>query len=251
MAVYCILIVTMTAISGATWWYTKMYLAQRRSTGALTASAECRMIISCKGFGTPFTPNNLPDLACRAIPNQRLVHSFGINNAFTTTDKERSREFKNEAIHKLNLTDDKWLYLAKKAQTIIKGLLDQCAVSDTEIPLMPYIQNLTLRIVLSIMFDVDAMAFCSAAIDIVTASINDLWKKSKLVSTPISADAFAMQHRFRSALHDLLPGHDHDDPTSNPLNLILPAYDTLWRIVLLGFVRSASGIDTVILEAPV
>jgi len=98
---------------------------------------------------------------------------------------------------------------------------------------MPYVQSLTLRIVLFIMFDVDALALSPTAIEIVTASINDLWKKSKLASTP--NDAFQSQHRFRSALHDLLPDHNLDDPTSNPLNLILPAYETLWRIVLLGF----------------
>jgi len=57
MVVYCILIVAMAIISGATWWYTRMYLAQPKSKGALATSAECRMIISCKGFG-----NNLPGL---------------------------------------------------------------------------------------------------------------------------------------------------------------------------------------------
>ena len=87
------------------------------------------------------------------------------------------------------------------------------------------------------MFDVDALALSPTAIDVVTASINDLWTRSKLDSTPNSADAFQSQHQFRSALHDLLPDHDLDDPTSNPLNLILPAYETLWRIVLLGFVE--------------
>ena len=142
MVVYCILIVTMAIISGATWWYTRIYLAQPKSKSALVTSAECRMIISCKGFG-----NNLTGLECRATPNQRLVHSFGINNAFTTTNKERYDEFRKEAIHKVNLTNDKWLRLAEEAQTIIKGSL-----SDSRIPLMPYVQNLTLRIVLSIMF---------------------------------------------------------------------------------------------------
>jgi len=113
---------------------------------------------------------------------------------------------------------------------IIKGSL-----SNSQIPLMPYIQSLTLRIVLSIMFNVDALALSSTAIDVVTASINALWKKSKLAANP--NDAFQSQHRFRSALHDLLPDHNLDDPTSNPLNLILPAYETLWRIVVLGFVE--------------
>jgi len=196
VVVYSIFIVTMAIISGATWSYTRIYLAQRKPNRALAPSTECRMIISCKGFGTPFTPHNLPPLECRATPNQRLFHSFGINNAFTTTSKKRHEEFKKEAIHKIDLTNDKWQCLAKEAQTIIKGSLNH----DSGIPLMPYIQSLTLRIVLSIMFDVDAMALSSAAVDVVTASINDLWKKSKLASDPDPADAFRSQHRFRSAL---------------------------------------------------
>ena len=42
---------------------------------------------------------------------------------------------------------------------------------------------------------------------------------------------------LQEALAQVIPEMDRSDPRKNPLNLILPAYETLWRVVLSGFLQ--------------
>lgn len=44
---------------------------------------------------------------------------------------------------------------------------------------------------------------------------------------------------LRDALKDLLPLADLSDPRENPLNIILPGFETMWRVVLRGFIEVA------------
>lgn len=44
---------------------------------------------------------------------------------------------------------------------------------------------------------------------------------------------------LRNALRDILPLSKVSDPRENPLNLILPGFETMWRVVLRDFVELA------------
>ena len=73
----------------------------------------------------------------------------------------------------------------------------------------------------------------SEMISTITESINVLWIQSKGKGTPSESE----QKNLKEALAKVLPEMEHSDPHQNPLNLINPAYETLWRVVLSGFLQ--------------
>ena len=72
----------------------------------------------------------------------------------------------------------------------------------------------------------------------ITNSINTLWIQSKDTKVPSEAD----KRTLKEALAKLFPAMnlletERSDNRENPLNLIIPAYETLWRVVLSGFLH--------------
>lgn len=65
----------------------------------------CRQILACKGYDNSGAMNRNSAVKSRAIPNERLVLAFGIDNAFTTSDKKRHKEFNVEAKNAIQMTE--------------------------------------------------------------------------------------------------------------------------------------------------
>ncbi len=70
-------------------------------------------------------------------------------------------------------------------------------------------------------------------ISTITESINKLWIQSKGTGTPVESD----KHDLEEALAQVTRQKKPSKPSENPMNLILPAYETLWRVVLSGFLQ--------------
>ena len=66
----------------------------------------CENILACKGYGIVNPKNLHTPLESRAIPNERLVRAYGIDNAFTTSDDTWHKEFSKEAGKRINMTED-------------------------------------------------------------------------------------------------------------------------------------------------
>ncbi|RYO95840.1 hypothetical protein DL764_007592 [Monosporascus ibericus] len=193
-------------------------------------------------------------LTLRAIPNRRLVEAFGIDNSFTTTDSKRHTDFLTQATRKIQSVNSKgWARLFDVAQKAM-GLAEAHVKSESpgaglQIPLARLVRILTFVTVLNVLFGVKPGDI--AIQDVVTATdlINTLWMLSKDCS---NKSLLAMdKQRLRMTLDHMLrtlgePGGD--ERRLNPLNLIMPAYETLWRVVLLTFLAAAfrtSDPDTV------
>lgn len=84
---------------------------------------QTRDIIQCKNRkGESLEGGYVAFLRARATANQRLVTVFGIDNAFTTYDTQRKRDFVAEADDKVkNVPDEEWQELANRA-----ALLGRC-----------------------------------------------------------------------------------------------------------------------------
>ena len=67
----------------------------------------------------------------------------------------------------------------------------------------------------------------------ITESINTLWIQSKGKRGPSKADKSTLW----KTLAKLFPRVDPSNKRDNPLNLIIPSYETLWRVVLAGFLH--------------
>ena len=66
----------------------------------------CAQILACIGYNTG-AKNLYTDIKSRAIPNDRLVQAFGIDNSFTTSEPERRKAFNMEAVKAIKMTERK------------------------------------------------------------------------------------------------------------------------------------------------
>jgi hypothetical protein len=141
-------------------------------------------------------------------------------------------DFKNQAIDILKFKHRhlSWERLHDDAGEIIKQTL-----TGKVVDLVTFIQGLTLRITLAVLFTYDPVNTSIEAVQEIASGINDLWLASKCPSPP----DWQTQTELHTLLKQLLPSKDplNSDPRENPMNLILPAYETLWRVVLCCFLE--------------
>ncbi|KAK8092257.1 uncharacterized protein PG998_015089 [Apiospora kogelbergensis] len=154
-------------------------------------------------------------LLLRALPNRRLTATFGINNAFTTSDPQVYKNFIRYATHP-------W---------------DQ----HQQLHLTSTVRILCFVVILHFLFPGAQKIDLQAARD-VTEDINRLWVQSKSALDPVSKRE---QDRLVARIRQMLPTteqvHNYTsfEEQANPLEIILPAYETLWRVVLLTYVHLA------------
>lgn len=198
--------------------------------------AEIKDIIQAQS-----TKNKEDYLKARAPPNQRLVLAFGIDNAFTTTDKNRHSEFKNEARKKVDVDDQAWIGMRKDAERFADARLEYHYRAGNKLVLAELVQFLTLKMSIMFLFNPGNDTFdgyeSTMAMTIIAQEINRIWQNSKNPSfTGIESEGWAAQLKFHQALDIVTEGSPHPldplIPKQNPLNWILPSYETLWRVVL-------------------
>ena len=179
----------------------------------------------------------------RAGPNQRLVKAFKIENSFTTTDIAWHKTFLAKADQSIQaIRGEAWAKLFGVAQQALDRarvyIKIENRVGKSHVPLAKLVRITTFMTILNVLFGVNPAD--TAVEDVVTATdlINKLWIQSKDCSEEaISADD---QQRLQTVLANMLPGTAVDPgPRENPLNSIIPAYETMWRVVLLTFVSAA------------
>ena len=189
----------------------------------------CKEILDCTGYASG-DRNTINPVESRANPNQRLVRAFDIDNAFTTKDDEYRISFTREARGKLSaLKKADWKRIAGHADALLQyGLArKQCCLDSL-------VRSMSLKITLHTLFKLDPMHMDDESIEKITSSINDLWVESKISVEPSAPT----KKKLRQALARFFPNTEFSGP-GNPLNFILPAYETLWRVVLSGFIEVA------------
>ncbi|KAK8080308.1 hypothetical protein PG997_008126 [Apiospora hydei] len=188
-------------------------------------------------------------LLIRAFPNQRLIDAFGINNAFTTTDTWVHKRFVRYAtglINRVNADNEEWRHLSLLGQDTLRRLLSaesghEPGDQQQRLHLTSTVRILCFVVVLHFLFPEVENIDLQAARN-VTEDINRLWVQSKDASRPVSERE---QDRLVTMIRHMLPmnGQLYDiygpGEQSNPLNITLPAFETLWRVVLLTYVHIA------------
>lgn len=101
-------------------------------------------------------------------------------------------------------------------------------ILNNELPLALVVQSLCLKLALQVLFGVSVQGTGEVHISTLSAEINRIWVASKTEDSP----SFESEHKLRNALSAIFPDWNIEDPAANPLNFIIPAYETLWRIVL-------------------
>lgn len=95
------------------------------------------------------------------------------------------------------------------------------------------VRSVCLKIVLHVLFGLEPRELDDGNILTITERINGLWIQAKDTGKPKESD----KHELEEALAQVIPQVKRSNPHENPLNLIIPAYETLWRVVLSGFLQ--------------
>jgi len=190
------------------------------------------MIIACIGYDCFEDRNIISKVQSRAYPNQRLVRTFGIHSAFTTINENYRKDFRSHANGKITLEDGKWKTIANLAKQLVGEAIPQPGNDIANMRLDSLRQSITLKISLHVLFDIDPLMLDDELTVRIAESIKFLWTESKSTNNPPDAD----QERLRKALGFILPGVK-SNARQNPLNLILPTYETMWRVALFCFIE--------------
>ncbi|KAL9132168.1 MAG: hypothetical protein Q9217_000102 [Psora testacea] len=199
----------------------------------------CKKILACTGYGNSHGHNLLTAVQSRAFPNQRLVRAFGISNGFTTDNEENSKAFRKAAYEKINKVDDaEWKRIGGFAELLVTRAIqkadDYSANAINIIPLDVLVQSVTLKISLYVLYGVDPLELDNHVIEELASDITTLWVKSK--DARLGTDDFD-KARLKHNVSSLLPNINLQHPMDNPLNFILPAYETMWRAVFFGLIE--------------
>ncbi|KAI1825667.1 hypothetical protein F4861DRAFT_537913 [Xylaria intraflava] len=189
---------------------------------------------------TFFNARNLEDrLKLRAIANHRLVLAFGIENSFTTTKDNHHQDFRKKAQNAIRNTKD-WANLSEFTKTILGLCVEQRFQTKSEdMPLALLVRLVTFCLVLHILFGVKSAEIDLDAAIKATDAINSLWIASKGVDFTPSEEDRNQRKSLDEALERLIPSQYQSENCTSPLSLIMPAYETLWRVVILTFVSVA------------
>ncbi|KXL43911.1 hypothetical protein M433DRAFT_44838, partial [Acidomyces richmondensis BFW] len=181
--------------------------------------------------------NKLNIYEARALPNQRLVAAFGIKNSFTAHNKEESQFFLRKVEEKLYLFDEAWQGIALAVK---KAVDDHLNTADQSTSLFNFTQTVSMKSALYVLFDLNSGDHSlNACIGTLAHEINAQWIRSKGKFDPAVEPhwRFEGQENLRGALKGVFRTFGAHDREHNPLNFILPAYETLWRVVLRCFVE--------------
>jgi hypothetical protein len=196
----------------------------------------------------PFDGTNLAPEArtvARALPNQRLQDTFGVDNIFTSTDRNYNIQFRNGAVQKMQEAisyhpgeyPPDWADVVSFIRAAVQKKVKLRSIGegnlDNEIPLAELAQFVTLEVSLCYLFPQSPHNYSEpAAITTLAKKINDLWLQSKSENVPLWKDQTDMLKLLRD-----VTGQDPLDPKDNPMNFILPAYETMWRVVFRGLLE--------------
>ncbi|KAI0570252.1 hypothetical protein TUN199_10747 [Pyrenophora tritici-repentis] len=196
----------------------------------------------------------------RVVPNQGLKDIFGIQNAFTSLSNKRPfvEKAENLMLKALNCqkdSPDDWTDLRRRALTYFDEYMNRNGTCNFK--LAELTQYATLKLSLCYLFDGAHEALKSNThfedVIYIGKRINELWIKSKQKDLaeeehPLWKDETKLHDALRrvtfSALRVGIGGYPDDtttvdplDPSQNPMNLLLPAYETMWRVVLRCFLE--------------
>ncbi|CAG8207860.1 unnamed protein product [Penicillium nalgiovense] len=219
--------------------------------------AICRRIIAGVLKSTENKqPNILSSHQSKAIANRHLPIAFGIDNAFTRTDSFHASMFVEKVKPLINLSTEQWHSVSEFARVttshwIEHGFpgLDHSSSSSHQrkqklhrnrVNVASLAQLLSLKVVLWLMFHKKTQDHtCDENLLGLAQSINRIWISSKLKTTENDIPRFEDDIQLQTSLVNIFGTHNH--PEDNPLNLILPSFETMWRVVLRSFLEIRFG----------
>ncbi|KAJ5980092.1 hypothetical protein N7481_007390 [Penicillium waksmanii] len=221
------------------------------TNGRISDPELCRLLIGNK-LTQCRRQNQLSPLESKAIPNQRLRAPFAIENVFTSLDSSVADAFVRESRNRINLNPGewstighvlkdaarKWIFVGFNEDGPEEGLIQSAhhrTPFSVRINVTSLVQALTLKAALITVCKTEAR-HCSndSAILQLAQHINQGWIQSEK-GTGASGDCsrvlnFEQNHSLQASLQSLFSYPDQGE--ANSLNLLVPSFETMWRVVL-------------------
>ncbi len=192
--------------------------------------------IDIASFHSAVDANLQTRLHLRAIENRRLKAAFGIENSLTTDDPKTHKAYLKMVSGLLNKTRC-WEKLYSTAESFVQGELDLATRERQSLRLAESVRCMVLAVVLFDSFDLDPDTVERSDLVTITNEINSQWLKSKC--NPDTVTPSDLLNSTIASLHlQPPPGYTSTMTPTNVLGLLMPQYETLWRVVLLTFVTA-------------
>ncbi|KAL0947720.1 hypothetical protein HGRIS_013805 [Hohenbuehelia grisea] len=175
----------------------------------------------------------------RATPNQRLIRVFQLTNTFVSDDSDVHASFVARARSLLSTSTGRgWRHWQKVAISATHHCLSQ-----QEMPFDVFVQAVTMVTVVSGLLNPNADVADISADDAIFCAqeITSLWRLSK---TGAEVDSNRLQ-KLNQRLRLLIPDAEK---FPNPLDFVVPAWETLWRVVAAIIASTHTFPETSILE---
>ncbi|KAJ6464075.1 hypothetical protein C8R45DRAFT_1025173 [Mycena sanguinolenta] len=160
-------------------------------------------------------------LRSRASPNVRLLRAFHLSNTFVSSDPAIHANFLRKSRSLLQAAKKDWTGFNDIAQHAV-----ELALPEQSIPFHVFVRSVTLRTIIVGLLNphVNITSLVSNDVNIVTNLITDIWILSKKPA-PIPEHLLEM---LNDRLRRLIPDQD---AYPNPLDFVIPTWETLWRVV--------------------
>ncbi|KAJ5309425.1 uncharacterized protein N7443_001886 [Penicillium atrosanguineum] len=210
----------------------------------------CRALIAC-ALVYDSKVNRLSPLESRALANKRLQSAFGIHNAFTTTDKRLAQDFVRDMKDRMYRTPFEQLKLSHlpgltrkwiergfntddESWGVPKGLTSrEESPNGFGVNATSLVQVLTFKALLICVCDGSEVNhdLPPSKIAILARCINHTWINSKEEHIV----KFEDNRELQALLREAFPCHGQG--TYNMLNILILSFETMWRVVLRGFLQ--------------
>ncbi|KAK4251600.1 hypothetical protein C7999DRAFT_37344 [Corynascus novoguineensis] len=196
--------------------------------------------LSIANFDYAGRPTLEQRLRLRAMENHRLTAAYEIRNSLTTVSRSTHKDFLNKAAWILKRKDRSWKEVYRMAETFLKFEVDTALTRGRHsLCLAESVRCMVFAVVLFDSFQINSMGIPRPRLVAITNEINEQWLRSK--RTPSDVAPSPLLNSTVASLNITSPFPDAESAVLSPsevLSLIMPQYETLWRVVLLTFVTA-------------
>jgi hypothetical protein len=192
-------------------------------------------------------PNQHDGHQARAFPNRRLEVAFRVNNCFTAMKKKRCDDVREAVLELLQPPKSEnaerwrdWPELVEVARTVTRAELSS---SQDKVNLFSAMQMVIMKTMIKVLFNKSPTDTTKdSQIRKLARDVDRQWQDSKGVLALGEAPEwdFEQQGTLRATAEDIFGPWD-DENEGNPFNMILPGYETMWRVVMRCFLELSSS----------
>jgi hypothetical protein len=216
MCSICLLVLSIAFVLRNRWMRSPLYVSQ---------ASDIREVLD------PRNRDTRELLWSRARANERLSRAIGIRSTFVSDDTSIHKHFVQSSLSLLHSTKmGQWRAFHEIARLVVT---DSLSAHQQKIHLDDFIATSTFLFIAVGLLGADIATIATVDVRNITRKIRDHWESSKYPSS----------RPLPSSVHDdlrrIIPDHQH---FPNPIDIVVPTWETLWQLVAAAFVYARKDV---------